>query len=330
MLPSVSAKSMRMTVIVCFSLLLLSACRPHEEALSAEAKALLWDFQEARERGNYTRALALLDSILVFAPANPRLHFLRGDVLSTLYRFQEADEAFSRTLQIDARYPSAAYRMGNNAFFLGQTRMALAHYQREQKALRSRADSSGTSAVWAQIGRMYARLSVGDSARFAYDRAIRDDATNDQAWGWMAELSEDAGLLEQALEETQEAITLDPGAPSYQYLAGALHFRLGDFVTAAGHLESVIEIEPWHAGAHYNLGRSLVALGRAEEGGRYLDATDSLQALQADIILAKFAARQNPQGRSEWVVLAMLYEQAGQVEEARQAYRIARQLEAPN
>ncbi len=321
---------MRVTVIACLMFVLLSACHPPEETLSAEARALLWDFQEAHERGNYTRALALLDSILVLAPANPRLHFLRGDALATLYRFNEADEAFSRALQIDARYPSAAYRMGNNAFFLGQTREALAHYQREQKVLRSRDDSSSSSAVWAQIGRMYARLGVGDSARLAYNRAIRADATNDQAWGWMAELSEDTGLLEQALEETQVAIALDPSVPTYQYLAGALHFRLGEFATAAGHLESVIEAEPWHAGAHYNLGRSLVALGRAEEGARYLDETDSLQALQADIILAKFAARQHPQGRSEWIVLAMLYEQAGHVEEARQAYRIASQLESPN
>ena len=99
---------------------LLSACHPPEETLSAEARALLWDFQESHERGNYTRALALLGSILEFAPANPRLHFLHGDVRSTLYRFQEADEAFSRALQIDARYPSAAYRMGTTPSFLAK------------------------------------------------------------------------------------------------------------------------------------------------------------------------------------------------------------------
>ncbi len=50
---------------------LLSACHPPEETLSAEARALLWDFQESHERGNYTRALALLGSILEFAPAIP-------------------------------------------------------------------------------------------------------------------------------------------------------------------------------------------------------------------------------------------------------------------
>ncbi len=59
--------------------------------------------------------------------------------------------------------------------------------------------------------------------------------------------------MEQALDEIQEAILLDPNAPLYQYLAGALHFRLGDFATATGHLESVIEAEPWHACAHYIL-----------------------------------------------------------------------------
>ena len=164
----------------------------------------------------------------------------------------------------------------------------------------------------------------------AYEKAIGDDVTNDQAWEWMAEFSKDAGLLETALEQIRKAIMLDPNKPSYQYLAGALQYRLGDFESAVRHLEAVIEVEPWHAGAHYNLGRSLVALGRLEEGAPYLDATDFLQALQTDIILAKFAAQQNPQGQNEWMVLAMLYEQAGQYEEARQAYRIARQLAATN
>lgn len=319
---------MRTFTFVLLILALVVACESsREEVVSPAVRTLLWDFQNAYERSQYTRALALLDSAVLYAPQYARLHYLRGDVLSTLYRFDEADASFARVQEIDPRYPSAAYRRGNNAFFVGQTRQALGHYYREQKVVGRPAD---VSAVWAQIGRTYARLGVADSARTAYEKAIAADGTNDQVWEWLAELSEDAGQLDSALRRIQEAIKLDPDRPSYQYLAGALQYRMGDFDSALVHLEAVIAAEPWHPGAHYNLGRSLMALGRTEEAAVHLAATDRLQALQADIVLAKFAARQNPQGQSEWSVLGMLYEEAGQFEEARHAHRIARQLQVSN
>ena len=319
---------MRIALQACLALVLLGACRQAEAPamLSPEARELLWAFQEASEHEQFVRALALLDSTIVLAPANPRLHFLRGDMLSTLYRFKEAEAAFTRALALDPRYPTAAYRLGNNAFFLGQNRAALSYYFQEQKALGAHADSVSSSAVWAQIGRVYARLGVSDSARIAYERAIGNDSANDQAWGWMSELAEEEGRFEEALAAAERASALDPDHPDYQYRMGALHYRMGNLKAAVAPLRAAIAAQPWHTGAHYNLGRTLIALGRTAEGAPLLDATDSLQALASDIVLARYAAQHTPEGQDEWIVLALLYEQAGQLDEARQAFRIARQL----
>ncbi len=321
---------MRQGMVLCLVLALLAGCHAGGKSPGPEVRVLLWDFQEAHEGASYVRALALLDSALVLAPAYPRLHFLRGDVLSTLYRFEEAEAAFLRALELAPRYQGAAYRLGSNAFFLGQHREALAFYRQEARLSGAGEDSAALSAVWAQIGRVYARLGAADSAGEAYEQALRHDAANDQVWMWKAELSEDAGWLSDALMQVQEAVRLAPDDPAYQYLAGALQYRTGDYEAAIGHLEFVIKAQPWHAGAHYNLGRTLLALGRSDEAARYLEATDSLQALAADIILARFAVQHAPGGRDEWTVLAMLYEQAGRYEEARQAYRIARQVAESN
>ena len=146
---------MRVIVTACLTLVLLVSCQPPENVLSPKARALMWDFQDAYDRGRYLRALVLLDSALVLAPHYPRLHFLRGDVLSSLYRFEEADEAFARVLEIDPRYLGAAYSMGSNAFFVGQARRALKHYYREQKVLGAHAgfhqNQCGLGADWTGV-----------------------------------------------------------------------------------------------------------------------------------------------------------------------------------
>ena len=308
-------------------LLLLGACSAERGELpSPHARELLWEIQEAFDRQLYTQALTLLDSVVVLAPDYPRVHFLRGEVLSTLYRFDEAEVAFSKVLEIDPTYPGADFRKGNNAFFLGNNRQALELYQMEVNTLGSAADSAVISTVWSQIGRVYARLGVKDSARTAFVKAVEFDQSNDQAWKWMAEMSEEDGNLEQAMTEIMQAVAVVPNNADYQYMVGALHYRNGEYALAIDPLILAIELAPWHAGAHYNLGRSLVALGRQDEGQHYLELTDSLQALDADIVLAHFAVRTNPEDRDQWIVLGLLYEQAGKQREAAEAFRIARQL----
>ena len=309
-------------------MLLVGACQARE--MSPEARSLLWSFQENYERGRYVAALAYLDSALEREPTMPRLHYLRGDVLTTLYRFDAAEASFRRALDLESRYPSAAYRIANNAFFLGQNRKALIYYEKEQRALGRSADSTTTSAIWAQIGRVYARLGKADSARWAYGHSLEAAATDGQVYAWIAELEEVAGQHEEALEHVQRALELESDVPAYHYLAGALLQRLGRLEEAVDHLQIAVEGTPWHAGAHYNLGRSLLALGRAAEGQRYLDATDSLQALEADIVLARFAAQNRPNEQQPWITLSLLLDQSGQTAEARQAWRVAQQVGAKN
>lgn len=291
---------------------------------------LLWEFQDAHSLGRFVYALALLDSATALTPALARLHFMRGELLTKLYRFEEADEAFAEVLRHSPRHLGVEYRRGNNAFFVGQTRRALGHYFSEWALLGPSPDAGAASRVWAQIGRVYARLGVVDSARMAYERSLSRDTEQPEVWLWMAELAEDGGSLKEALSHAEEAIALDSANAGYRYLAGALQYRLSNPAKAIPHLKAAIQAEPWHAGAHYNLGRSLVALGRAGEGAPHLEATDSLQVLQADIVLATFAVRQSPEGAREWAVLAGLYERAGRMEEARSAYSMARQLLSSN
>lgn len=308
------------------TVLLLAGCHSEQGVPDPGVRELLWDIQRAQQGNDYTGTLALVDSALLVAPRYPSLYFTRGQLLSKLYRFDEAQAAFEQALELDPGYVGAAYHLGNNAFFVGRNRDALRYYWQEHALITESSPKLALPNVLSQLGRVYARLGIADSARQAYEGSLSVQENNAQAWAWLAELSEDAGQLEDALRDARRAFALEPENIAYQYLTGALGYRMGELEEAEGHLRGVVTQAPWHAGAHYNLGRCLLALGRDAEAAPFLAATDSLQELQANIILARFAVERNPADRGRWLELASLYIQAGQQKEAREALVVARQL----
>lgn len=293
--------------------------------LDPVSRALIWEVQEAYDDHEYTYALVLLDSVLQRAPDFPQVYRLKGRVLSSLYRFDEADSAYLRTRSLAPTLPGVAFAMGNSAFFRGRYRRALHHY-RSEVALLPRRDTTALSATWAQMGRVYARLGAVDSARTAYQEALVHRPSNAQAWAWLAELDEQAGELEEALAKALHSVALAPDQPDFNYLAGSLSVRTGRASAAEPYLATVLRVKRWHVGANYNMARCLLALGRTEEAQPFLAETDRLQTLQADIILARFAVERNPLGAEDWFALAELYQMSGRAEEAREAYAIVRQL----
>ncbi len=290
----------------------------------AAARELMWEVQDAFEQADYLRTLALVDSALGFLPDYAPLHFVQARVLTKLYRFDEAEATYERTLALQPGYPAASFNLGNNAFFLGRHRQALRHYERELS--RGTLDDEARSLVDAQIGRVFARLVVADSARKAFEASLSVREADAQTWAWLAQLSEDEGELNQALSEARRAFGIEPENIEYQYLVGALAFKTGALEEAEGHLRAVALAAPWHAGAHYNLGRCLLTIGREAEAQAYLVATDRLQELDRAIILAKYELRMDPRDVIRWRNLASLYERSGRRKDAAEAWAIAMQV----
>ena len=281
--------------------------------------------QEARDDQEYTRALSLVDSVIQRAPDHVPLYTLKGELLSSLYRFEGAAEAYAVARARAPRLAGVAYAMGGNAFFLGDYRQALEHYHDEIEIL-ARRDTTARNAVWAQIGRTLARMGVRDSAAMAYEQALAYRTTNAAVWGWYAELHEEDGDLELAWEHAARAAALEPEEADWAYLAGSLGYRLGRLEAAERYLSTVLERKPRHVGANYNMGRMLVEVGREAAAEPYLMLADQMQAIQADIILARFAVERAPQDASRWHTLAELHALAGELDQAREARAIGSQL----
>ena len=305
----------------------LAGCRALPPQPDAGTREGLWQVQRALDRSEHLVALDILDSLA--ASSYPVVHYLRGRVLSDLFRFDEAASAYEAALESDPRYRNVSYQLGNNAFYVGQNRMALRHYGQEARhlrRLRTRQDSAAKGAVLRQMGRVYARLGVSDSAEVAYRQSLAFAGASAETWAWLAQLKEIDGEFEQALEHAQRALESAPSNAEYHLLVGTLLLRTGAIEAAERYLMRAAAELPWSASAHYNLGRCLLQLGRSEEAAPFLAATDSLQELASNIVLARFAVRRNPDLVGDWLVLASLYRQSGQTKEAAEAFAIARQL----
>ncbi len=303
----------------------LSITEAQRRSLDPKAAFFLNDMQRAYGQGAYHIALALADSAASYAPDLADIPFLRGLVFSKLNRFDEAQAAYDTVLALDPAYRSAWFNLGHNAFLQGRYRAALGFYQKEAMALDAPPEAE-RSAILLQLGRAYARLGVADSARRAYEQALDTDSSNAQAYSWLSELDGQAGELEQALAHARRALRLSPDHPEYRYGVGALLFRTGQLEEAVSHLEAVARQQPWHVGAHYNLGRALMTLGRRDEAQPFLEKTDSLQRLNADIALAQLATFQYPEDPNRWQQLAGLLRRVGRHDEARQASNVVRGL----
>ena len=308
-------------------LLALAACTTPDtgQEVDPEVRALLWDVQAAIEDQAYVTALTVIDSALQQAPEWAQLHLLKGDMLTNLYRFDDAESAYQLARENAPARQGVAYVMGNNAFFVGRYRDALAYYDTERQLVSGK-DTLALGSVWAQIGRVYDRLGVADSAIIAYTNALEHQTSNGQAWAWLGELYEEEGGLDEARAAAERAIEFNQEDPEFNYMMGRLNYQTGRFGEVEPYLEKTLNAEPWHVGAHYNMARMLIALDRHEEASYYLEETDRLQVLHADIILARFAVQHNPGGLEEWLVLADLYQQAGRHREWMDAIRIAGQL----
>jgi tetratricopeptide (TPR) repeat protein len=127
------------------------------------------------------------------------------------------------------------------------------------EALRTAPDEAGAGLVEARIRALWSQ-AASPAATLLLRRGLRNM---------------EARLPEEALEDFDAALTLDPGFAEAWHLRAQAHARAGDTAAAARDLQEVLRLEPRHWAALL----SLSAL--QEEGGNAAAALRSLEAALA-------------------------------------------------
>ena len=307
------------------------------QAAGVHAAGLLTQARQATNAGDYTNAFALVDSLIRIAPDLPDAHFQRGYLLMQLYQLDAAQEAFREVVALDPYHRGGWYHQGHVFFEQGRYREAIGLYQRQTEGILSSpnvlreyhrdTDETALPQSWLQIGRAYELLQRPDSARWAYDKVLALDATHAQANAWIAGLHDEAGRTEDALTHARRAWLKGQDNPDFAYLFGRLLLKKGHPQEALPLFEYAAARQPWTPGIHYNLGRTLLALGRPEQGRYHLAVTDQLQELDQQIDMARAGIARYPGDIARWRELAALLETAGRRAEWQQVYAVVRALD---
>lgn len=292
---------------------------------------------ESLEKGAFHLALMQTDSAEYYTPQLADVNFLRGKIFSELGNFDRAGNAYEKVVLLDPYYRAAWFKLGNIAFSRKKYRDALSYYRKELVLAQEEAkwrdqsvDHKRQCTTLLQIGFSYNRIGKQDSAALAFHQAIALDSSFAEAYHNLGYLYNDLGDAEKALHYSFRALKLEPQNAEFRYLAGVLCFRNGRAAEAVGHLEIALEQRPWYFGAYYNLGQALMRLGRREEGKRYLAMVDSMQSLHHEIDLAQTVVELFPHIPKCWQDLAELLRQAGRLNEAMHAYKVALSLDPHN
>ena len=272
---------------------------------------------------DYDRAFALVDSAEVLAPALADIPFLKGRIYAELLRLDDADSAYYEALAIRPGYPGAWHNLGNTAFRRQEYSQAITNYHKE---LAFHPDAR----PWRGVAKAYVELGKTDSARYAFEQALRLDSTFAQAYFGLALLLEDVGDMEGALEASQKALKYHPESLEFRFNVGASLVKLGRSEEALNHLQAVIDGWPWHQGAHYNLAQALVRLGRVEEAEAVQQRTEQLRELQAQISNQENAVRVQPENPYAHAGLGSVLRRAARYKDAMHAYRVATHLDPSN
>ncbi len=339
---TVIALALCLVLTVC---LVLTGCKGdvHKEAAShpgpsntAPSTQVLEVARMALSEGMFTSALAFADSALAIDPDAADAQFLRGQVLFQMRDIAGAESAFESTLALQEDYPSAWFNLGNISFLRRKYSEAISRYDNEMAVTERQSEQFGVSyavryqetmsRLAVQKGRAHRQLAEDEAAVSAFRAALAFDSLNADAYADLSQSLKDAGKTDEALQYAEQAVSLVPVHPDYNYLLGALKQEAGEVNAAVPLLQRSLQLKPWLASARYSLGLALVELGEEDAGKLQLQLADTLQVLNDRIEKARFESQTYPDQVQRWLTLSRLLIQAGRVDEAVRPLSVAESL----
>lgn len=200
-----------------------------------------------------------------------RDHFNRGRQLFEAGRLVEAKQALEAAISEAPRWPDAWYLLGN-VFLRGE------RWSRAAEHLRLGLDAAGPAPeapapIHAKLryalGISLLRAGSPEAAASELRQSLKLDPSRNaprvELGALLARHGDDAAL-DEAIGLLRSAAEHDDRSPRAHYELGLALSRREDHESAATSYEHVLDLDPDHLQARYNLGRTLMRLGRAEEG----------------------------------------------------------------
>ncbi len=221
-----------------------------------------------------------------------------GTALAMVGRFEEAESAFKRSLDLDPKNAS----VWNN---LGELYQIMEQFDKSEEALKKclALDSTLTQS-WDNLGKVYAFTGRNEEAEASYKRAIALDSDFVAHWNNLADLYLNTNRLDEAEAALLKAKSLEPNDAAIWNNLGTLYYRAGLQKEAEEALKKALSLDSNQVSSLINL------------GGLY-----SLNQLytEAELLLQK-AKELDPQNPISYRMLGTICFKTKRAEDARQYF----------
>jgi predicted O-linked N-acetylglucosamine transferase (SPINDLY family) len=258
--------------------------------------------------GHPDTALALVEQAIAADAKEPRYHFVLGQALQALGRWDKAIDAYESALKLQPDFLDA----------------------------------------WNSLGICRQRRGQFPQAATAYRRALLLESKNAGVMANLGTVLREMGELTQAVDLLRAAADLEPASTSHSLNLGIAYWNQGNFAAAERTLNETLARAPHDADAVFNLGNALHGLGRQREAidryrqalklrPDYVDALINLGNVHTE--LGEFASgmeaydaalRAHPDSAVALNNAACLMRTLGRIEDAETALRRALQLDPGN
>jgi protein O-GlcNAc transferase len=175
--------------------------------------------------GHPEAALSLVEGAIAADPGEPRYHFVLGQSLQALRRWDKAIGAYETALKLQPEFVDAWNNLG----------------------------------ICRQLRRQFPQAAA------AYRQALALDPANAGVMANLGTVLREMGDWAQAVELLRAASNLEPSAASHAVNLGIAYWNQGNFADAERTLKQALALAPNDAEALFNLGNALHGLGRPRE-----------------------------------------------------------------
>jgi tetratricopeptide (TPR) repeat protein len=194
-------------------------------------------------------------------PNDPLNWKQRGEIAIDADRYDEADEAYSKALELDDK---ADYFMRRSFARYMSDRYEEAMMDIQSAVERNASLQLDSKTAYAK-GELYVGMENWELAEAEYSRAIATEPDNPQIYDRRARCRSAADKVPQAIEDCNRGLALDGSNTRLLWLRGYLYYRMDDYEAALADSRTYVKLRPADPKGHYNLGLVYKQLDRWDD-----------------------------------------------------------------
>ena len=225
------------------------------------------------QAGDFPAALQRIETALETTPDDATANYYRAFVLFKMKNYDGALPAIDRCLQLDPAQASGQWLRGAILASAGRKQEALDAFRKETDS--AAAEPATRLNAWINIGLIQRELGNRDGAIAAFEKVVELDSTQSEAYSYLADLYLAVGKPEKAAEIEARSRAVGAEDATALFNLGANYWNKKEFAKAEEYFRRATEVDPKFAMAWKNLGFALVNMGRTAEAAgalnRYLE-----------------------------------------------------------